>query len=594
MTAHFTQGRRPLAVLLPCALFLLSSSANAQPRPGVIQIPDRIKNPGIIKVDPNVIKIDPGKLRPLASLYFYKLGASNVSPGMFREAGNALRVKLGQNAGGYFVQDGENIRGALDAKGGTMLIVPDLADAAVAPSAAVANRLADGFVKQLGLVPPDDASLKVREIATWTRQNSTPDKPEAPMDCYRSIHFARTVSALPVFGPNSVLDITVGAKGVAGVSSTLRSLKKTDVAVKLRPDAEIKRDFDNQLATQLKVLEGTKPQVLSRELIYLEQGMEYAQPVYRYNIVFQSDAGTQSANAIYVQAAANSPEALMDMTTRADGQPDGLQRTSTTLPAPQVRPIDFRTGQFNFGQDTPQLQQTQAGGVKVGLYIVREDHSCWLSDANSFMSSLNNFNWITGKPTKTRTQYLWNYPQYFHASGGNADGARNYPGKVHMAWLEGHGAPWIMTTYKNNGGIIHANQMTGLGANTGLGEITTYMVWQGCDIVPVPGDGFGGDYSSGSAFSVWWRIFKGMRGAYGYHTTMGICNEVGGGFGFRSGLGIPTLSAWLSSTASSPQGHPDGWNYGSAVIVAGHENDTLYNTSALPNPTRLTMWWNHA
>ncbi|BCM91142.1 hypothetical protein IAD21_03006 [Abditibacteriota bacterium] len=598
MTAHLIKGRRPLAALLPCALFLLPSSANAQiqiQRPNLKPLPQQKPLPDKIKIPDRVlIPIDPTRLPLRRTMYFYKLGDSNVSPSLFRTAGNELKVKLGQNANGLFVQDADGPRGVLDTKSGLMLIVPDLRSAGAAPNTDVANRLADNFVKQLGLVPRDDAGLKVRDISIWTKQNASPEKMENPMDCLRSVHFARTVSALPVFGPNSVLDVTIGAKGVEGVSSTLRALQKTDMAVKLRPDTEVKRDFDNQLETQSKSFQGAKPELKGRQLVYLEQGMQYAQPVYRYDVVFQSDVGTQAANSIFVQAASNSPEQLMDMNNRGLDTPEELRKVSTTQPKAGVRQVDFRTGEFGFGQDTPQFQQTQAGGVKIGLYIVREDHECWLNDANAFMSSLNALSWITGKPAKVRQDYLWNYPQYWHESGGNADLSRYLAGKVNMAWLEGHGAPWLMTTYKNNAGVIHANQLKGFGTNMGLGEITNYMVWQGCDIVPVPGDGFGGDFGSGSPFNVWWGVFKGMRGAYGYRTTMGICNGVGAGFGLRAGMGIPNLASWLSATASNPQGHPDGWNYGSAVIVTGHENDTLYNTGALPNPSQLTMWWNHA
>ena len=84
-----------------------------------------------------------------------------------------------------------------------------------------------------------------------------------------------------------------------------------------------------------------------------------------------------------------------------------------------------------------------------------------------------------------------------------------------------------------------------------------------------------------------------MRGNFGYHTTMGICNGVGNNYGLQIGLGFPMVSSWLNCTASNPQGHPSGWNYGSCVIVSGHEGDTFYNNSGVPNPGSLTMWWIH-
>ncbi|MFX9038859.1 hypothetical protein ABTN43_19805, partial [Acinetobacter baumannii] len=82
-------------------------------------------------------------------------------------------------------------------------------------------------------------------------------------------------------------------------------------------------------------------------------------------------------------------------------------------------------------------------------------------------------------------------------------------------------APWDITTYKNYGDRIDLTQIAGYGANRLNGK-TAWCIWQSCDVVPVPGDGYGGNFTHGSAFDVWWTIFKGMRGNFGYRTTMGI------------------------------------------------------------------------
>ena len=59
------------------------------------------------------------------------------------------------------------------------------------------------------------------------------------------------------------------------------------------------------------------------------------------------------------------------------------------------------------------------------------------------------------------------------------------------------------------------------------------------------------------------------------------------------GFGAQNLSAWFSECNANVFGHNGGWNYGSAVLIAGHEGDTIYDTCPLPPPGTLTIWWQH-
>ena len=445
----------------------------------------------------------------------------------------------------------------------------------------------------------------------------------------RSIRFVRQFDGLEVVGSASMLSVNVDDDDVVGTSDFLRPLAKSDLKPTLRPMAEIEEEFRKKLSEEISEKNKPETKISAPKLVYLEQGRNWVQPAYRYDVEFIYPNDQRAANVFFVAAASNSPERIVMEMDDSQGAPtlpsqDGIEvAPSTELKIfktpmthgmtpklePMSAPLDASHGATSSTRSAQLPSQTwqspwktttrshaQTGGIpiKIGLYINREDHACWLNDANEFMGSLNTFNWITGRPTKERSQYFWNHDWLWHAAGGVSDQSANFAGKVNMAMLEGHGAPWIMTTLGNGSDVLHLNQFAGFGGNRAAGQKTNYLVFHSCSLVPVPGSAFGWDYTSGSAFNVWWSVFKGMRGAYGYHVTMYICDGVGGSFGTKIGLGVPNLAAWLDSTANNRMGHPNGFGYGSAVIVSGRENDRLYDTGNLPNPSSLTMWWNHA
>ncbi len=68
---------------------------------------------------------------------------------------------------------------------------------------------------------------------------------------------------------------------------------------------------------------------------------------------------------------------------------------------------------------------------------------------------------------------------------------------------------------------------------------------------------------------------------------IGVRPVGGGSYGFQN------LSAWFKETDNNYFRHKNGYNYGSAVIVPGHEADRVYDTAPLKLPSSLTMWWAH-
>jgi hypothetical protein len=185
--------------------------------------------------------------------------------------------------------------------------------------------------------------------------------------------------------------------------------------------------------------------------------------------------------------------------------------------------------------------------------------------------------------------------------------------------IEGHGAPWKVTTLQDRCSFCCDSpepkpppappatcttvcteqtciDLTGIAGYGGAftDDLTDYIVWQACSVIPAPGDPYGGSYQSpATVLDVWYSMFKGLRGVYGYRTLMNIYNRVGGPFGKDIGYGFQNLSAWFKETDNNYFRHKNGNNYGSVVIVTGHEADRVYDTTPLKLPSSLTMWWAH-
>ena len=94
-------------------------------------------------------------------------------------------------------------------------------------------------------------------------------------------------------------------------------------------------------------------------------------------------------------------------------------------------------------------------------------------------------------------------------------------------------------------------------------------------------------------FDGYWNLFWGMHGIYGFRTTAGksSCDTAFSSFASLGGLHFPLTAAWMNVTSSLD--HSNNWNYGTAVLPAGREGDTMFDTQGLPKATSLTMWWNH-
>jgi len=458
--------------------------------------------------------------------------------------------------------------------GGVLYMNPDLPnERKKAPELPAVQKFAETFLADNRLRPDDRSLWQVGEFNPWSRQASTPDKPGTILTPIVNVRFQRMLDKLPVQGPSSILNVNVDAAGVAGVLASVRPVKLLENKVDPKSAQQIEDEYQMDLDIVRKMSPGTA-KLQSKRLCYFEQGMGYVQPVWQFNVLITGKTGDKSLEEIIVPLALNSPEPVQY--GNFSGQPP-------VIPSSQI------TRSF----------MPNTNNVRLGEYVVRQDadQGICLNVANAFwINSL--FGAIGIGKMVTRTQYYWDHQWLWEDALGVPDQSRFYPGAVDFAVVVSHGAPWQFSSLSNYGEWTDLHNMNHFGANSGVGnpdqDYTSYMLFTACSMMPAPGDPFGGTYTSGSPFDVWWNMFWGFHGIYGFRTTAGkqACVDGFGAFGHAVGLGHPNLAAWLDAT--SALNHGGNNNYGTIVLGSGFENDTIFNTTARKKATSLTMWWNHS
>ena len=418
-----------------------------------------------------------------------------------------------------------------------------------------------------------------------------------PMDVLRTVEFVRQLDGLDVLGPTSILSVDIGAEGVAGGAINLRGIGKHGPRMSIISQGDATQQFLAQFPYPVTMGDddegegasgtiksaaaatGLTGRLLSTQLIYYEQGGRFIQPAYLFNVLLVGPTGARAGLNWLIPAVQDTPEPI-------------INQPVFDLPDP-----------FAPGPGTPPLPPACVvpDAIQFGRYLLRDDDPGWLRDAQGFGADIEASNTFARAflskpfPPTNDAQFFWNYPWLWVPSGvPPTDQSPSFPGSVHIALIEGHGLPWWISTEKNCCDVIDLTQITGFGGYHTPGELTDYVVWQSCSVVPAPGDPYGGNYASpASPFDVWFTIFQGLRGTYGYRSEMNIWNGVGMAFASDIGFGVANLSAWFTECSNNVFHHGNGWNYGSAVLISGQESDTLYDTCALPPPGSLTIWWQH-
>jgi hypothetical protein len=465
-----------------------------------------------------------------------------------------------------------------------------------APSAEDAVRLAQGWADKNNILRVAGQGILSGEVTTTGREDvSKGEKPGNSVDVIRTVHFYRQLDGLRVFGKNSIFSVDVGSEGVVGANFTMRSIlpgQRIPTQI-ISPDQALE-DFHRRYDAEIEQMQRTHPdfrfEMGRPQLIYYEQGQRYVQPVYRFIFRFVGPKGVAGDFNRLVPASVKPPEPILSPTS---GQP------------PKELPPPRRTA-----GNAPQTAGPDP--VLLGAYIINNSESGWLNDGWAFLTNFQVGNSVgqivNGFPPAQISQNYWDADWLWEPDGSIPDNSQYYIGSVNFGVHEGHGNMWETATIGDWSQVINLPGITGYGAATGKGEITNYLLWKGCAIIPAPSDPYCADYQSPANWStVWFTIFQGMRGAYGFRTEMWIDDEAGGPFALAMGLGVPNMNAWFSATDNSQWDHDSTLNgtdgcpfpsdpgpeYGDAVMVCGHENDTAYNTGNEPPPSCLTIWWQH-
>jgi hypothetical protein len=478
---------------------------------------------------------------------------------------------------------------------GTMEIFPNFHERQKpAPPNERAIDLARKWAEESGIVRAAGPGIQAGEVTSTGRENFAHDGPRSEaVDVLRTVHFFRQIDGLRVFGKNSILSVDVGAEGVVGADFSMRSLVAgRRVPTRIISSEEALAAFHKRYDEEIDRMKRSHPdyrfEMAPPQLIYYEQGRRYVQPVYRYIFRFVGPKGVAGDFNRLVPASVTPPEEIFSA-------PRG--QTPTKAPRREL-------------SKPPEAPATDP--VLLGAYIIQNSESGWLDDGWAFLNDFQTSNLLGqiffGLPPSQIAQYYWDEVWLWEADGSIPDNSQYYPGAVNFAVHEGHGNMWRTATVGDWSKIIELDKITGYGAATGKGEITNYVLWKGCAIIPAPGDPYCAEYQSpANWYDVWFTMFQGMRGAYGFRTEMWIDDEAGGPFGANIGLGSANLNAWFHATDNSQWDHDSTLNgtdgcpfpsdpgpeYGDAVIACGHENDRAYDTGNVPATSCLTIWWQH-
>jgi hypothetical protein len=483
-----------------------------------------------------------------------------------------------------FVDSANRLRMVYLQTAGRLEQLPDLAAPTQdAPSPAAGTALARDWINSSGILK-QSADWIAGNATTLSRQTGYRDGRRLPvLQILRTVYFHREIAGLPVQGPDSIMMVSVASPGVVGFSRIVRPIAPSSIVVQLKSSQEVA----DELA---KILSGVKSQrstvsVNSVKLIYYEQGQTYVQPAYEFLVtVTTGDKTIPVMLRIRIAAGKNSPEPIESL-ARA-------KVSTSQAAAPVVRP------------PTPVERHTRPNDfeIGIGLYFDRLDYTDWYQDAVEFWQSLPPFYSTFGISNPNDwvnlTQFKANFPwMWYRAPNAAIDQSSAFVGSVHLAIVEGHGLPLAITTFENSGDpndLIDLTTTAGFGGLNPYGGATAYIVWRGCCVVtsPDPADTQLPCQSQFTdAFAPWFNVFKGLRGAYGFHSEMTIQDHEGGFFGNYIAEGQPMLSSWFAAVAdAAPDACTAEFDCASAVIVGGGENDTIVDLQPI-NSQSLEIFW---
>jgi hypothetical protein len=458
-----------------------------------------------------------------------------------------------------------------------------------------AAQVANSYFNREDVLPKDDTRFVVSSVspligATFMREEGKAagtEKPGSRGVFLYSVSALRYVGKYAIFGPGSRASISIGNEdAIIGLS---RQWKAGHVDRKIKPSLTPEQ-VAAAIKDQLEPLTARgNVTVHSVEVGYYDGNQEFIQPVYRFTAALHS-----------APAKTETPQSNIDSYVIGYVPIEkGIERVPILSATPKVMPS------MPTGKGVPSLPRApvKPDDPTVGRYVVRNDDSNWVTNANEFWSGLNLFSWLFGSKF-TNAQYYWAYPWEYTTSKDY------FVNSVNVALTEGHGDWWFFTTLKNCCDSVDINTIPGGYGNSSGGNLRFWVI-HSCEVVPSPDDTANWD-------TPWWNIFKGLHAVVGCRTIVWIDDDTEKPFAFLLALGMPFVSAWLSvlhNSSSYGATNPaaichggnkpgDFCNYtgpnnifckpmgrATAIVACGHENDTVYNTEDIGQANCLTIFW---
>ena len=459
---------------------------------------------------------------------------------------------------------------------GHITLLPNLKQIATAPVKLLGKQAAVGaagnYVKKLKLAPKDASQVVPKQVTTLsTGTLNKQGGKTVGADKLQSVLFQRTLDGKAVMGKGSQLTVNLGDKGkVVGFH---RSWNKV-VTSKIKPEFLSSKEVYDRIQNRLKneIAGNIEVRVGTPRLVYFGNDRKFVQPAF----FFEADLSTGKLKAFYsgvVEALKNAPEPV-SMRPNLKENPQAAKKPQGAIKTEPVKRL-------------AKLESSGMADPYVGRYVVRNDSSHWVGDANDFKNGMVSGH-CSGCPGISFSQYYWSQP-YMWTTHKNY-----YANKMDIALMEGHGNHWLFTTRGNCCDVVNLNSssMTGYGGNAG-GRMD-YLILKGCSVVPSARDR--SDWSR-----PWWRIFKGLHQAIGFRTTMYINDNISDNFGYWIARNCRVLDSWFCATNTNSSykwnrfrgAHVTG--YGSVIMIPGREGEGIYHSYNIANATStgLRNWYQH-
>jgi hypothetical protein len=365
----------------------------------------------------------------------------------------------------------------------------------------------------------------------------------------------------PVCGPGTEASFKFSADGsVVGLTHKWRTARNTNSNL-----SPLSQDtIQSNIAAQLSAANiNTNVTVLSIDLCFYDSGEKFIQPVYRYNATVSHPFGLGDGVILgYIPAGGNPPEPLPTLNPPSDQVIPTFSPNST---------VSNSTGTNNTA--SPVIYKRD--GITVGRFCMRGDQYSpqMVVDENAFWSGLSSVS-----SSFVNSQYYWDEPFIYE------NDAQYFVDNVNIAFTEGHGNVHLFCTDEtlDGWGVVHIpSDLPTSGFGPGAGGSLAYWIIRACQTVSTPADYSAADFDL--AFDPWWSVFNGMHAVMGYHSDAAVYDNEMGSVGEALAQGQSAVHGWLNAAK--------GGGSTSAVVVCGHDDDTIYQIEDVGKPGCLRIWW---